>query len=111
LGVVALGGFGLIGLGFLFYQIIFKMILEQGKLLPGIALLTLIVCGLLAVVFLNYANFLKDAGTKRPLQGPAEIPQGETSTKLLNETYLEPIPGVTEQTTELLYVEKKGGER
>ncbi len=111
LGVIALGSFGVIGLGFLFYQIIFKMILEQGKLLPGIALLILFICGLLAVVFFNYANSLKDAATKRRLQQPTELPQGEASAKFLNEPYLEPIPSVTERTTELLYAEKKGNDK
>ena len=87
------------------------MILEQGKLLPGIALLILFMCGLLAVVFFNYANSLKDAATKRRLQQPTELPQEEASAKLLNEAYLEPIPSVTERTTELLYAEKRGNDK
>ncbi len=107
LGVVALSGFGVVGVGFLFYLIIFKMMLAEGKILAGLALLTLIVCGLLAVVFFNYANSLKDTAMKNRLQQPTELPQEETSVKLLNEPYLEPIPSVTERTTDLLYVERK----
>ncbi|MGI8838237.1 MAG: hypothetical protein ACR2H4_16605, partial [Pyrinomonadaceae bacterium] len=73
--------------------------------------LILFICGLLAVVFFNYANSLKDAATKRRLQQPTELPQGEASAKFLNEPYLEPIPSVTERTTELLYAEKKGNDK
>jgi len=111
LGVFALSGFGVVGLGFLFYLIVFKMILAEGKVLAGIAFLTLIICGLLAVVFFNYANSLKEAATKRRLQQPTELPQGGSSAKLLNEPYLETLPSVTERTTELLYVEKKSNDK
>ncbi len=111
LGVAALISFGAIGIGFLFYQIIFKMMLAQGKVLAGTALLILIVCGLLAMVFFNYANSLREAATKRRLQQPAELPKAETSTKLLDESHLEPVPSVTERTTELLYVEKRDNDK
>ncbi len=95
LGVIALSGFGVVGAGFLFYLIIFKMMLAEGKILAGLALLTLIICGLLAVVFFNYANSLKDTAMKNRLQQPTELPQEETSAKLLYEPNFEPIPSVT----------------
>ena len=111
LGVIALSGFGVVGVGFLFYLIIFKMMLAEGKILAGLAFLTLIICGLLAVVFFNYANSLKDAAVKNRLQQSDELPQDETSAKLLNDSYFEPIPSVTERTTELLYAERKGTDK
>jgi hypothetical protein len=106
-GFIALSGLGVVGAGALFYMIIFKMMLENGKILGGFALLTIIICGLLAAFFFNYANYLKETTVKNRLQPPEEMPEYETPAKLLNDSYLEPIPSVTERTTELLYVEKK----
>jgi uncharacterized membrane protein YvbJ len=107
LGVIALSGFGVAGGGVLFYLIIFKMMLAEGKILAGFALLTIILCGLLAVFFFNYANSLSEKAIKNRLQQPEELPEYETPAKLLNDTYLEPTPSVTERTTELLYIERK----
>ena len=106
-GVIALGGVGVVGVGALSYMIIFNMMLAQGKILGGLALLTIIICGLLAVFFFNYANYLKETAVKNRLQPPEEMPEYETPAKLLNDSYLEPIPSVTERTTELLYKERK----
>ena len=106
-GVIALSGVGVVGGGALFYMIIFNMMLAQGKILGGLAFLTIIICGLLAVFFFNYANSLKETAVKNRLQPPEEMPEYETPAKLLNDSYLEPIPSVTERTTELLYVERK----
>lgn len=106
-GVIALSGVGVVGVGALSYMIIFNMMLAQGKILGGLAFLTIIICGLLAAFFFNYANFLKEKDVKNRLQPPEEMREYETPAKLLNDSYLEPIPSVTEGTTELLYVERK----
>ena len=106
-GAIALTGVGVVGGAALSYMIIFDMILRQGKVLGGLALLTIIICGLLAVFFFNYANFLKETAVKNRLQPPEEMREYETPAKFLNDSYLEPIPSVTERTTELLYVERE----
>ena len=106
-GVIALGGVGVVGVGALSYMIIFNMMLAQGKILGGLALLTIIICGLSAAIFFNYANFLKEKADKNRLQPPEEMREDETPAKLLGDSYLEPIPSVTERTTELLYVERE----
>ncbi|MBX3281400.1 MAG: hypothetical protein KF756_02870 [Acidobacteria bacterium] len=106
LGIIALIGVGVVGVGALSYMIIFDMMLRQGKVLGGLALLTIVICGLLAVFFFNYARFLKERGAKNRLQSPEEMPEYETPAKLLNDSYREPIPSVTERTTELLYEER-----
>ena len=106
-GAIALSSVGVVGVGALSYLIIFNMILAQGKILGGLALLTIIICGLFAVFLFNYANYLKDTAVKNRLQPPEEMPEYETPAKLLNDSYLEPIPSVTERTTELLYEERK----
>jgi hypothetical protein len=106
-GFIALIGVGIVGVGALSYMIIFNMMLAQGKILGGLALLTIIICGLSAVFFFNYANFLKETAVKNRLQPPEETREYETPAKFLNDSYLEPIPSVTERTTELLYVERE----
>ena len=106
-GAIALSGVGVVGVGALSYLIIFNMMLAQGKILGGLALLTIIICGFLAVFFFNYANYLKETAVKNRLQPPEEMREYETPAKLLNDSYLEPIPSVTERTTELLYEERK----
>jgi hypothetical protein len=105
-GFIALIGVGIVGVGAFSYMIIFNMMLAQGKILGGLAFMTIIICGLLAVFFFNYANFLKKNAVKNQLP-PEEMPEYETPAKLLNDSYLEPIPSVTERTTELLYVERE----
>ncbi len=106
LGVVASWLFVAVALGFSLYQIVFRMILAGGKVLPGVALLVLLICGILSVVFFNYANSLKAAAARRRLRQLTE--REKTATKLLQEPHMEPIPSVTERTTELLYTERKG---
>lgn len=106
-GVIALSCLGVVGAGTLFYMIIFNMMLAQGKILGGLAFLTIIICGLSAAFFFNYANYLKETAVKNRLQPPEEMPEYETPAKLLGDSYLEPIPSVTEGTTELLYVERE----
>ncbi len=106
-GFIALIGVGVVGVGAMSYMIISDMMLVQGKILGGLALLTIIICGLSAAFFFNYANFLKKTAVKNRLQPPEEMPEFETPAKLLDDSYLEPIPSVTERTTELLYVEEK----
>jgi hypothetical protein len=51
---------------------------------------------------------LREAATKRQLSQTA-LPVTEQTAKLLPQSDLEPIPSVTEGTTELLFAEKNGG--
>lgn len=106
-GFIALSCLGVVGVGALSYMIIFNMMLAQGKILGGLALLTIIICGVSAAFFFNYANYLKETAVKNRLQPPDEMREDETPAKLLDDSYLEPVPSVTEGTTELLYVERK----
>lgn len=110
-GFIALIGVGIVGVGALTYMIIFNMMLAQGKILGGLALLTIIICGLSAAFFFNYADYLKEKGVRNRLQPPEELPEYETPAKLLGDSYLEPIPSVTERTTELLNAERKKDNR
>lgn len=111
LGITALSVFGAGVLCLILYGIVYKVILIQGRTLEGIGLLAfliIIACGLLAVYLFAKANEVEEASNKRQIQEPKELSHDETTGKLLSEARLEPVPSVTERTTELLFAEKKG---
>lgn len=102
LGVAALSVFGLGILGFILYSAFYKLMLTQGKLLAGLAMLGLVVimgCGLLSVILFAKAKEVKDGSAQRQLQEP------NATTKSL-EPQAESVFSVTERTTELLRSEK-----
>ena len=104
LGVAALSVFGLGFLGLLIYSVGYKLMLTQGKVLAGLAMLALLVflgCGLLSVIHFARANELKEANSR--LRGPDELGESSPTANLLNEAQVEPLPTVTERTTELLF--------
>lgn len=104
LGVAALSVFGLGFLGLFIYGVGYKLMLTQGKVLAGLAMLALLVllgCGLLSVILFARANELKEANSR--LRGPDELGQSSPTANLLNEAQVEPLPTVTERTTELLF--------
>jgi hypothetical protein len=110
LGVAALSVFGLGLLSFILYGVFYKLMMTQGKILAGLAMLGLIVmlgCGLLSVILFARANELKEASAKRRVIEPAELPPGEPTRELLPEAPPEPVFSVVERTTERLFAEKK----
>jgi actin-related protein len=107
LGVGALSVFGLGVLGFLLYAVGQKLLASQGSLLAILVMVGLVImlgCGLLSVILFARAKELREQAGKHPLQ-PNEI-TGQTK-ELLPESRFEPIPTVTERTTELLFAEKR----
>jgi zinc-ribbon domain len=108
LGVAALSVFGLGLLSFLLYSIGYKLKLSQGNLIAGLAIIgfvIMIACGLTSVVLFARAKELGEEATKRR---PQDLSKGtETAKELLTEGHFEPVPTVTERTTELLVVEKR----
>jgi zinc-ribbon domain len=110
LGVTALSIFGVGLFGLLVYLVGYKLMISQGKLLAGlgvIGFIVLIASGLLSVVLFAKANEVQEESSKRRLQRPEEKSLPADTAKLLPEGHLEPIPSVTERTTELLRTEKK----
>lgn len=66
----------------------------------------MVVCGLASVVLFAKAKEVEAEASKRKPQ--QELSTGSGSTKeLLTEGHFEPVPTVTERTTELLTVEKR----
>ena len=109
MGVAALSVFGLGILSFLLYAVGYKLMITQGNLLAGLAIIGFIImiaCGLTSVILFARAKELGEEATKRHPQ--QDLPKGTESTKqLLTEGHFEPVPTVTERTTELLAVEKR----
>ena len=109
MGVAALSVFGLGVLSFLLYSIGYKLMMSQGNIVAGLAIIgfvIMIACGLTSVILFARAKELGEEATKGRSQ--PELSKGtETTKELLSEGHFEPVPTVTERTTELLVVEKR----
>jgi hypothetical protein len=106
LGVAALSVFGLGVLSLIIYGVVYKLIISEGDLLTGLAavgFIIMIACGLASVFLFAKANEAGQEATKRK---PQDLSSGESTKELLTEGHFEPVPSVTDRTTELLTVEK-----
>ena len=88
-----------------------QKLIDKG--LPGIlamlAAFILIVCGLGSVILFARAKDLEEKSSKRR---QSSLTSGsETTKELLSEGHFEPVPTVTERTTELLTVNKRDTNR
>ena len=106
LGMAALSVFGLGLASFLAYAVGYKLMISKGDFLTGLAILGFIImvaCGIASVILFAKANEVGQAATKRR---PQDLPSTESTKELLTEGHFEPVPSVTDRTTELLTVEK-----
>ena len=108
LGVAALSVFGL---GILSIVLYFagQQIIAEGNLLGALGLIGLVImfaCGLVSVVLFAHAKELGEQAGKRQLP-PDPTAQSGSTRELLPEGRMEPVPSVTDRTTELLYAEKR----
>src|ERR1700752_4136190 len=113
LGGGGLGVFGLGILGFLLYAVGQKLLATQGGLLAILAMVGLVImlgCGLLSVILFARAKELGEQASKRHLQ-PSETETGGSTRELLPEGRFEPVPTVTDRTTELLFAEKRDAKK
>jgi zinc-ribbon domain len=113
LGVAALSVFGLGVLALLLYSVGYKLMMSQGNILAGLAVLgflIMVVCGLASVILFAKAKEVGEEATKRPAQQDLST-ESEPTKELLTEGHFEPIPTVTDRTTELLEVKKQNRAR
>jgi hypothetical protein len=108
LGVAALSVFGLGLLAFLLYTVGYKLMITQGNIVAGLAVigfLIMIVCGLGSAVLFAKAKEVGEEAMKRP--SPTLSTDSELTKELLTEGNFEPVPTVTDRTTELLEVKRR----
>jgi hypothetical protein len=97
--------------GAIFYAVIVKLIIGKGEVIAGLFFLVLILQGLISVGLVVYREHLKEKmGKKEKLAEFSEpaLPRGAATDKLLPASHPEPVPSVTEATTELLTVKGSG---
>lgn len=86
----------------IFYALVVKIIIEKGQVVSGLIFLFVILLGLASVGLVVYNESLKEKLGKTPAREPAATPKEAATAKLLHESRIEPVPSVTERTTDLL---------
>lgn len=107
MGMAALSVFGLGVLGFILYSVGYRLMMTQGNILAGLAIigfLVMVVCGLGSVILFAKAKEVGEGAAKRPQSVAGS--GVETTKELLTEGHFEPVPSVTDRTTDLLTVDR-----
>jgi len=90
----------------LFWTVINEIIIGKGHILGGLIFLAFILGFIVFALLMIYRESLLKASSKRSSAQPS-LREPEQTARLLPESHIEPMPSVTERTTELLVAEKK----
>ena len=105
-GKIAFGGFGivlLLAVAGMIYTVIMKMVLAGEQPWAGVLLIFFMLFALLSLTYVIFNEDLKEKRKKALHPAPVEPePDSIVTGKLLDEGHFEPIPTVTENTTDLL---------
>lgn len=104
LGFVSLSLLFGLGFGVIFYlTVYYKFLLFGVETIATIGAIAAFLLGLLSLIFYNLPKFLNKENEE--FISGNEIEEAKITDKLLSEGNFEPIPSVTENSTELLFVE------
>jgi hypothetical protein len=92
--------------GGILWGIIYRTIIVKGSVISGLFLLAIIVAAVLFGLLSIYSESLRKASGKRQLLQPPPTQVSDTA-ELPPNSQMEPVPSVTERTTELLTMNKK----
>lgn len=109
-GNIAFGGFGIVlltGIGAIIYYIFTKMILSGENIIGGIFIIAFMIFAALTLTYVAFREDLKERKEKAKPALKNELSEKRETGKLLEDKPFEPIPSVTENTTDLLYAEQK----
>lgn len=104
LGLVSLSISGIIGLMLILFAVaLYKLILFGPEAMFLASAIAMVVFLLLALILLSYPKlFMQFQAQDRQLDPVDESPSIQTTGKLLEEKFFEPVPSVTEDSTDLL---------
>lgn len=109
-GNFAFGGFLVAGslavLG-LIYVILDRMVLSGSQPLMGIFVMFFVIFAVLSLVYVIFRENLSQESPPIKRSAPPELQTAVSTSRLLDESHFQPIPAVTEDTTELLTVSKR----
>ena len=109
-GNFALGGLGVVvlfGGTILIYTVVKKFLVNGTDIYLAILLIAFIIFALMSLIFVIFNESLKEKKAKINPIIKNELDEKKDAAKLLEEKSFEPIPSVTENSTELLYTKNK----
>jgi hypothetical protein len=96
----------LLGISVLVFTIFSKMVLSGANVLLGLFLIGFVIFAMLSLAYVIFNETLKEKRAKTNRVYNEELESKDTA-NLLEDKPFEPIPSVTENSTELLFVENK----
>jgi hypothetical protein len=106
--IAVLGGAGLsVLVATIILLIVFKIMIGRGEYLGGGAFLALVVAAASALLLVFYRESLNASLARRGAPAEKSLPDTAPTARLLHESRIEPVPSVTDRTTELLAAEPR----